>query len=343
MEIGLYSFADITRDPRSGLLRSAAERMQEVVDAARLADAAGLDVFGMGEHHRLDMAIASPAVVMAAIAAVTKRIRLTSAVTILPTLDPVRVFQDFATVDLISKGRAEITVGRGAFTESFGLFGYDLADYDELFAEKLSLLLALNQADRVSWQGRFRPPLQDAEISPRPFDGPLPIWIGVGGTPESAVRAGRLGLPLTLANISQPPAKFAPQIEAYRQAGKEAGHSEALRVAIAGHLHVERDSQQARDTFYPYYAAYFRDHAVKGRYAMEITREEFDRRAAPDGPLYVGSPQEIIDKIERARELFVHDRYLAQIDIGGMPYAAVANSIELLAGVVKPAIDARPS
>ena len=335
MEIGLYTFADITRDPKTGASVGHGQRLREVLDAAKLADEAGLAVFGVGEHHRLDMAVSSPAVVMAAIGAATKRIRLTSAVTILPTLDAVRVFQDFATVDLLSGGRAEITVGRGAFVESFPLFGYDIANYDELFAEKLDLLMKLNSSERVTWQGKFRTPLDDAEISPRPANGTLPIWIGVGGTPESAVRAGRRGLPLTLANITQPPAKFAPQIEAYRQAGAEAGHDgQALKVAIAGHLFVGKDSKRARDEFYPHYAAYFRDHAVKGKYAMEISREEFDKRAAPDGPLYVGSPQEIVDKIGLGRELFRHDRYLGQIDIGGLPYAKVAEGIELLAGEV---------
>jgi probable LLM family oxidoreductase len=339
MDIGLYTFADITRDPETGASVGHRQRLREVLDAAKLAEEAGLAVFGVVEHHRLDMAVSSPAVVMAAIGAATKRIRLTSAVTILPTLDPVRVFQDFATVDLLSGGRAEITVGRGAFVESFPLFGYDIANYDALFAEKLDLLMKLNSSERVTWQGKFRTPLADAEISPRPANGTLPIWIGVGGTPESAVRAGKLGLPLTLANITQPPAKFAPQIEAYRQAGAEAGHDgQALQVAIAGHLFVGKDSKRARDEFYPHYAAYFRDHAVKGKYAMEISREEFDKRAAPDGPLYVGSPQEIVDKIGRGRELFRHDRYLGQIDIGGLPYAKVAEGIALLANKVLPKV-----
>lgn len=339
MEIGLYTFADLTRDPKTGTSTGFEQRIREVIDAAKLADETGLAVFGLGEHHRLDMAVSSPAVVMAAIASATKIIRLTSAVTILPTLDPVRVFQDFATVDLVSGGRAEITVGRGAFVESFPLFGFDIADYDDLFAEKLDLLMKLNLEERISWQGRFRTPLDDAEISPRPANGKLPIWLGVGGTPESAIRAGRLGLPLTLANITQPPAKFAPQIEAYRQTFNESGHDpDGIKVAIAGHLYIHKDSQIARDEFYPHYAAYFRDHAVKGRYAMELSREEFDRRAAPDGPLLVGSPQEIIDKILRGRELFNHDRYIGQIDIGGLPYAKVAEGIELLAGEVMPAV-----
>jgi len=285
------------------------------------------------------MAVSSPAVVMAAIATATKDIKLTSAVTILPTLDPVRVFQDFATVDLVSGGRAEITVGRGAFVESFPLFGVDIADYDEIFAEKLGLLMRLNEEERVTWQGKFRTPLDDAEISPRPVNGRLQIWLGVGGTPESAIRAGKLGLPLTLANITKPPANFAPQIETYRQTFTESGHDpKGIKVAIAGHLFIQKDSQKARDEFYPHYAAYVRDHAVKGRYAMEVTREEFDKRAVPDGPLFVGSPQEIIDKIMLGRELFDHDRYIAQIDIGGLPYGKVEEVIDILANEVMPAV-----
>jgi alkanesulfonate monooxygenase SsuD/methylene tetrahydromethanopterin reductase-like flavin-dependent oxidoreductase (luciferase family) len=339
MEIGLFSFADITHDPATGAAPGYAKRLGEVVAAAKCADEAGLAVYGVGEHHRLDMAASSPAMVLAAIATATKHIRLTSAVTILPTLDPVRVFQDFATLDLLSGGRAEITVGRGAFTESFALFGVDLAEYDAVFAEKLDLLIRLDASERVTWKGKYRTPLENAEISPRPANGRLPIWIGVGGTLESALRAGRLGLPLTLANISLPPAKLAPQIEAYRQAAGEAGHDAAmLKVAVAGHLYVARDSRTARDEFYPHYAAYFRDHAASGRYAMEISREEFDRRAAPDGPLYVGSPQEIVDKIGRAKELFRHDRYLGQADLGGLPYAKVAAATELLAREVLPKI-----
>jgi alkanesulfonate monooxygenase SsuD/methylene tetrahydromethanopterin reductase-like flavin-dependent oxidoreductase (luciferase family) len=340
MEIGLYTFADITPNPQTRVRPGYAQRMGEVLSAAKLADEVGLSVYGVGEHHRLDMAASSPAVVLAAIAAATRKVRLTSTVTILPTLDPVRVYQDFATLDLVSGGRAEITVGRGAFTESFPLFGVDMQDYDAVFAEKLDLLRKLDAAERVTWSGKYRTPIENAEISPRPANGALPIWIGVGGTLESAVRAGRLCLPLTLANITLPPAKLAPQIEAYRQAAKEEAGQEVagLRVAIAGHLYVAKDSKKARDEFYPHYAAYFREHAVKGRYAMEITREEFDKRAAPDGPLYVGSPQEIVDKIGRAKELFRHDRYLGQMDLGGVPFSKVAEATELLAHEVMPRV-----
>lgn len=338
MELGIYTFGDITPDPSTGRAITVAQRYAEVLAAAKLADQAGLDVFGVGEHHRLDLPISSPAVVMAAIAGATKRIRLTSAVTILTTLDPVRVFQDFATVDLLSSGRAEMIAGRGAYIESFALFGDDFAEYDALFSEKLDLLLKLAGSERVTWQGRFRPPLNNSQISPRPLDA-LPIWLGVGGNPESALRAGDLGLPVILANISQPPANFKGQIAAYRQRHAEKGHDAAtLKVGIATHAHVAKDSQAALDEFYPYYDAYFRSHVPRANLAGEVPREVYEKRAAPTGPIFVGSPQQIVDKIMHERELFAHDRFLAQVDIGGLPYAKVANSIELLATRVLPAI-----
>jgi alkanesulfonate monooxygenase SsuD/methylene tetrahydromethanopterin reductase-like flavin-dependent oxidoreductase (luciferase family) len=338
MELGLYTFGDITPDPQNGHTVSVPQRYAEIVAAAKLADEAGLDVFGIGEHHRLDVAIASPAVVMAAIAGLTKRIRLTSTVTVLSTLDPVRVFQDFATVDLLSNGRAELTAGRGAYLESFALFGAAMDTYDALFAEKLDLLLTLAQSERVTWQGRFRPALQDAEISPRPVDR-LPIWLGVGGTADSARRAADRGLPIVLANISQPPANFAGQIAEYRQRHAAAGHdAKSRRVAVATHLYVAPDSQAARDEFYPYYRAYFASHAARPYAVRDVPRDVFETRAAPHGPIFVGSPQEIVDKIGYERELFGHDRFLAQIDIGGLPYAKVSRSIELLATKVRPAL-----
>jgi len=338
MELGLYTFGDITPDPQTGRTAGVRERYAEIVAAAKLADEAGLDVFGIGEHHRLDVAISSPAVVMAAIASVTQRLRLTSAVTVLSTLDPVRVYQDFATVDLLSGGRAEMIAERGAYIESFPLFGAAMEDYDTLFAEKLELLLQLDRNDRVTWEGRFRSALKDAEISPRPVSR-LPIWLGVGGTADSARRAADHGLPIVLANISQPPANFAGQIAEYRQRFAAAGHDPKNgRVAVATHCYVAPDSQAARDEFYPYYRAYFSSHAARPYFSREVPRDVFETRAAPHGPIFVGSPQEIIDKLGYERELFGHDRFLAQIDIGGLPYERVARSIELLAGKVRPAL-----
>lgn len=337
MELGVYTFGDITPDPNTGRAISVPQRYAEILAAAKLADEVGLDVFGVGEHHRLDIPISSPAVVMAAIAGGTKRIRLSSAVTILSTLDPVRVFQDFATVDLLSGGRAEVIAGRGAYIESFALFGDDLADYDALFAERLDLLLKLSDSQRVTWEGRFRAPLINSEISPRPV-GKLPIWLGVGGNPESALRAGEFGLPLILANITQPPTNFVSQIAAYRQRHAEKGHDASTRkVAIATHVHVAKESQTALNEFYPHYSAYFREHAPRANLAGEISRDVYERRASSTGPILVGSPQQIIDKLMHERELFTLDRFLAQVDIGGLPYAKVATTIELLATQVLPA------
>jgi alkanesulfonate monooxygenase SsuD/methylene tetrahydromethanopterin reductase-like flavin-dependent oxidoreductase (luciferase family) len=338
MELGIFTFGDITPDPNTGHAISVSQRYAEILAAAKLADEAGLDVFGVGEHHRLDLPISSPAAVIATIAGGTKRIRLTSAVTVLSALDPVRVFQDFATVDLLSGGRAEVIAGRGAFTESFALFGHDIADYDALFAEKLDLLLKLNDSKRVTWQGRFRPPLNNSEISPRPV-GKLPIWLGAGGNPESSLRAGDLGLPLILANIFQPPANFVGQIAAYRQRHAERGHDpSSLKVAVATHVHLAKDSQTALNEFYAHYSAYFREHAPRPDFAGEISREVYEKRAGPTGPILVGSPQQIIDKLMYERELFAHDRFLGEVDIGGLPYAEVAKSIELLATIVLPAM-----
>jgi alkanesulfonate monooxygenase SsuD/methylene tetrahydromethanopterin reductase-like flavin-dependent oxidoreductase (luciferase family) len=340
VELGIYTFGDITPDPESGRAISTQQRYAEVLAAAQLADEAGLDVFGIGEHHRLDLPIASPAVVMAAIAAATKRIRLTSAVSILSTLDPVRVFQDFATVDLVSAGRAEIIAGRGAYIESFALFGADMTDYDALFAEKLDLLVKLNERERVTWQGRFRTALDDAQISPRPL-AKLPIWLGAGGNPQTMLHAAELGLPVILANISKPPASFAEQIAAYRQRHAEKGYDASMRkVAIATHAHLAPDSQVALDEFYPHYSAYFSAHVPRANLTGEVPRELYDQRAAAQGPIFVGSPQQIVDKIMYERELFGHDRFLAQLDIGGLPYAKVARSIELLATKVAPAVRA---
>jgi alkanesulfonate monooxygenase SsuD/methylene tetrahydromethanopterin reductase-like flavin-dependent oxidoreductase (luciferase family) len=338
MELGIYTFGDITPDPNTGRAIGVSQRYAEVLAAAKLADEAGLDVFGVGEHHRLDLPISSPAAVMAAIAAGTKRIRLTSAVTILSTLDPVRVFQDFATVDLLSGGRAELIAGRGAYIESFALFGADLADYDALFSEKLDLLLALREREPVTWRGKFRSPLNDAQISPQPMTK-LPIWLGAGGNPETMLRAADLGLPVILANISQPPANFAGQIAAYRQRHAEKGHDgNRLKVAIATHAHVAKDSQTALNEFYPHYSAYFRSHVPRANLAGEVSRDVYEKRASATGPIFVGSPQQIIDKLMYERELFAHDRFLAQVDIGGLPYAKVAQSIELLATQVLPVI-----
>lgn len=336
MDIGIYTFGDLpigTRGPEA-----ASQRLDEILSAARLADEAGLQVFAVGEHHRSDYAVSAHTVVLGAIAAQTRHIRLSSAVTILSSADPVRVYEDFATLDLLSGGRAELMAGRGAFIESFPLFGFALQDYDSLYEEKLDLLLRLREHERISWQGRHRPALHDAEVSPQPL-ARLPIWIGAGGTPQSAVRAGQLGLPLNLANIGGQPAQFKPFIDLYRRTGEQAGHAaSALRVAVSGHLHVQRDSQRAMDEFYPHYARYMQHNLPQRDRGWPVSRAAYEQLASPNGSLFVGSPQQIADKILYEHELFGHERFLAQIDIGGLPYAKVAQAIELLAGEVLPMV-----
>ncbi|MGG2200691.1 LLM class flavin-dependent oxidoreductase [Paenibacillus validus] len=338
-EFGVYTFGDLLPDPQTGRTLSARQRLEEIVAAAKLADEAGLDVFGFGEHHRLDFAASSTPVVLAAIAQVTKRIRLTSATTVLSTSDPVRVFEDFATLDLISDGRAEIIAGRGAFVESFPLFGYKLDDYEELFKEKIALLLELSAKERVTWDGRFRSALQDAEISPRPIQEPLPIWIGVGGTLESAARAGLLGKGMAMALLSGDPSFFKPRVDIYRRTYLEAGHPPAnLKVSVNSHGYIAKTSRQALDEFYPYYANYWGPLMRERGRSFTITQSDFERFVRPEEGLAVGSPEQIIDKIMYQYEMFGHNRFVAQIDIGGQPFARVAAAIELLATEVAPAV-----
>jgi probable LLM family oxidoreductase len=337
VDIGIYTFGDLpagTHGPEA-----AHQRVKDILAAARLADEAGLDVFGVGEHHRTDYAVSAHEVVLGAVAAATRRIRLTSAVTILSSADPVRVYESFATLDLLSSGRAELMAGRGAFVESFPLFGHDLVDYDSLYTEKLELLLALNRNEPVSWQGQHRPALRGAEVAPRPLQPKLPIWIAAGGTPQSAIRAGELGLPLNLANIGGEPAQFQPFIQLYRETGLRAGHALAdLRVAISAHGHVAPTTQQARDGFYPHYKHYLRHNLPQRDRGWDMPRATYDRLASPTGCLFVGSPAEIVDKILYEHGLFGHQRFMAQIDIGGQSFAQVARSIELLATEVRPAV-----
>jgi probable LLM family oxidoreductase len=298
-------------------------------------------VFGVGEHHRADFAVSAPAVALAPAGEHTQRIRLTSAVSVLSSDDPVRVFQAFATLDLLTGGRAEIMAGRGSFIESFPLFGYDLDDYDELFAEKLDLLLALCGSERVTWSGRHRPPLADLGVYPRPVQDPLPVWIAVGGTPQSVVRAGTLGLPLAVAIIGGAPARFGPLVDLYREAARHAGHDPAaLPVSINSHTYVAETSQRAAAEFYPGYAAMMtRIGRERGWPAM--TREQFDALRAPDGALLVGSPQEVVEKILRQHEIFGHERFLAQMSVGTMPHREVMRALELLGGEVAPAVRAQ--
>ncbi|WEK56418.1 MAG: LLM class flavin-dependent oxidoreductase [Candidatus Cohnella colombiensis] len=339
-EIGVYTLGDITPHPVTGRLIPAQQRLQEIIEASKLADEAGLDIFGIGEHHRLDYAVSATAVFLASVAQATKRIKLTSATTVLSTVDPVRLFEEYATLDLLSNGRVEIIAGRGAFLESFDLYGYSISDYDELFNENIELFQLLNQNERISWQGQFRPPLHEAEIAPRPIQKQIPIWTGVGGRLESAERAGRLGTGMVLAILGGDPASFKPLVDTYRATGISLGHSASnLKVGITGHGYIATTKEQAKEEYYTYYSNYRK--YVSGQLGhgdVHISRAEFEQMAGPDTALFVGSPQQIIEKILRQYELFGHQRCMLQLDIGGLPFDKVAKSIELLATEVAPVI-----
>ena len=331
MELGVYTFGDV------GPGISPQRRLTQLIEEIELADQVGLDVFGVGEHHRPDFAVSAPAVVLAAIAERTKRIRLTSAVSVISSDDPVRVFEEFATLDLLSGGRAEIMAGRGSFVESFPLFGFDLHDYDELFAEKLDLLLRLRESERVTWSGNHRASLEDAGVYPRPLQDPLPVWVAVGGNPESAVRAGALGLPMALAIIGGQPERFTPFAELHREAARRAGHIPVPALGINSHAYVAETSEQAAEEFYgPYTAMMNAIGAERGW--RPIARPDFDALRSPRGALVVGGPEEVSRKILFQHELFGHDRFLAQISVGDLPHDKVLRAIELLATEVAPVV-----
>jgi probable LLM family oxidoreductase len=338
MEIGLYTFAETALDPATGGQVGGDQRLRDLLEEIELADQVGLDVFGVGEHHRPDYAVSSPAVVLAAAAARTRRIRLTSAVSVLSSDDPVRVFQQFATLDILSGGRAELMVGRGSFTESFPLFGQDLSDYDSLFEEKLDLLLRLREQERVTWSGRHRPPIQDRGVWPRPIQDPLPVWVAVGGTPASVVRAGSLGLPMALAIIGGAPSRFVPLVELYREAAARAGHDPAtLSLSINSHGFLAEDGEAAAEMAYPPFAS------VMTRIGRErgwppTTRQRFEAERGLGGALLVGSPRQVIDKMLHEHELFRPQRFLVQLTVGPMPHRAVLRAIELLGTDVAPVV-----
>jgi probable LLM family oxidoreductase len=332
MELGVATFADL------GSI-SPEQRMRNLIEEARLADELGLDVFAIGEHHREDFLISSPTVALAAVAAVTERVRLSSAVTVLSSEDPVRVFQQFAEVDLISGGRAEIMAGRGSFTESFPLFGYDLHDYDELFAEKLGLLLALRDGTHVTWRGRHRAPLENAGVWPRPVQDPLPVWVAVGGSPESVVRAGALGLPLTLAIIGGQPERFVGLVDLYREAAQAAGHADAAKVAINTHAFVAPTSEQADAAFAaPYLAMMNRIGRERGW--PPSGRREYEALRSPRGAVAAGSTEQVAEKILFEHELFGHQRYLGQMSVGAVEHRDVLRSMELFGTEVAPVVRA---
>jgi probable LLM family oxidoreductase len=340
MQFGAYTFVETRRDPQTGEPVDVDKAFADVIEQIELADRVGLDVFGLGEHHRPDYAVSAPAVALAAAAARTKRIRLTSAVTVLSSDDPVRVYQEFATLDLISGGRAEIMAGRGSFIESFPLFGYDLNDYDELFAEKLDLLLQIRAQPHVTWKGRHRPPLNGQGVYPRALQQPLPVWIASGGTPQSVARAGALGLPLAIAIIGGEPARFGPLAELYREAGRRAGvASDRLKVGINGHGFLADTAEAAVDAFFAPYAEVI-SRIGRERGWPPLSRAGFDQGRGPRGHLMVGTPDEAIAKILSQHEVFRHDRYLMQMSVGHQPQAAILRSIELLGAVVAPKVRA---
>lgn len=338
MEIGISTFAETSPDVHTGEVMSHAQRLREVVEEIVLADEVGLDVYGVGEHHRNDYAASSPAMVLAAAAAQTSRIRLTSAVTVLSSADPVRVFQDFATLDGISNGRAEIMAGRGSFIESFPLFGYDLNDYDTLFDEKLDLLLKLRESEKVTWSGTHRPAIHNLGVYPRPVQDRLPVWIGSGGNQESVIRAGLLGLPLVLAIIGGRPTQFAPLVQLYKKAAAHAGH-DASKLPVASHSHgfVGDDLESAVDTFFlPTQQSM--NVIGKERGWPSYTRSSYDAARSLEGALYVGDPQTVAEKIIYLRKNVGITRFMLHVPLGTMPHKDVMRAIELFGTKVAPIV-----
>ena len=338
MQLGLYSFAENTAD--GGVVQTPAERLKDLLEEIELADQVGLHFYGLGEHHRPDFVASAPVTILAAAAARTKNIRLSTAVTVLSSDDPIRVYQQFSTLDLLSNGRAEIMAGRGSFIESFPLFGYDLNDYDTLFEEKLEELLAIRQGGKVVWAGSAHTkPIPGLEIYPKPVQNPIPLWIAVGGTPNSVARAAYYGLPLMIAIIGGHPQQFQPFVELYRATASKVGHDATqLPVGISSHGFIAETSQEALDIAFPAH------HAAMTRIGRERGwrpggRAEFEAGAGPEGAYFIGSPQQIIDKILMQHEWFGHDRFGLQLSVGTLPHDKVMKAIELFGTVVKPAVD----
>ncbi|MBB5375667.1 putative LLM family oxidoreductase [Deinococcus metalli] len=339
MQIGIDSFAAVVSDPATGVTLSASQRLQHLIEEIETADRAGVDSFGVGEHHRQEYLDSAPAVILAAAASRTDRIRLTSAVTVLSAADPVRVFQEFATLDLLSGGRAEIVAGRGSFTEAFPLFGLALQDYDSLFAEKLDLLLKLRESTQVHWTGQHRAPLTGQGVYPRPVQSPLPVWLGVGGTPQSFVRAGLLGLPLMVAIIGGDLRQFRPLIDLYREAGRRAGHApESLKVGVHAFGFVAPTTTQALDAFYPGYARMLETVGRERGWAPP-RRAQFDAAAGPGGPYLIGDPQTVAEKALWVNDVLGGiDRLTFQMTNVLLPHAGMLEAIDLLGGRVKPLV-----
>jgi probable LLM family oxidoreductase len=338
MEFGIYTFVENTPQPDTGRPLSSEKRLANLMEEIELADEAGLDVFGIGEHHREEYISSAPTVILGAAASRTQQIKLSSSVTVLGSEDPVRVFQQFATLDLLSKGRAEIMVGRGSFIESFPLFGYDLNDYSELFEEKLELLLKLREEEVVSWEGRHRPPINNRGVYPQPMQSQIPIWRAVGGTPESAYRSGYLGLPMALGIIGGQPERFQPMAEIHQRGAREAGLDSMPALSINSHGFIADDAQKARDIAFPAFKETM-DKIGKERGWPPMSRQQFDASTELKGANVVGSPQQVIDKILYQHEIFGHDRFLLQMSVGSIPHNDLMRSIELFATEVAPAVN----
>lgn len=334
MEIGLYSVGEHFENPHTGHKISAQQRILELIEASKLADESGLDVFAVGESHQDHFATQAHSIVLSAVAQATTKIKIASSSTVLSVNDPVRVYEDFATLDLISNGRAEIVAGRGSRVGAYYLLGYDVSDYEELFEEKMDLLLKLNREEVINWSGKFRAPLKKAVVLPRPLNGSLPIWRAVGGAPESAIKAGRAGVPLMLATLGGPSRNFKASIDAYRKAAELSGFNPAeLPVATTTMLYAADNSQDALKEFYPHLNTAFT--ALRGG---EYPKEHLMQSANIQDAIMVGSPQLIIEKILHQYELYGHQRLLLQIDVGGVPYGKVARNIELIATQIAPAV-----
>lgn len=334
LELGLYTLGDHTTDALTGKAISERQRIQEIVTAAKLAEDAGLDVFGVGESHQPKFITSAASVVLGAIANATERIKLVSSATVLSTADPVRVYEDFATLDLLSGGRAEIVAGRGSRLGAYELFGYDVRDYEELFEEKIELLMKINESDRITWEGKFRPALNDMEIFPKPLNGKLPIWRAVGGPPASAIKAGRMGIPMMLTTLGGPSSAFKGSVDAYRMVAAQSGFNPAeLPVSTTSLMYIDPDSQKAFRDYYPYI-----NHLMKELRGSYYPKEQFAEAMSVRNALLVGSPQQIVEKILYQHEMYGHNRFLAQIDVGGLPYAQVEQIIDLFASEVAPAV-----
>lgn len=340
MELGISMFGDLHQDKKSGTFQPAAQRLQEIIEEIKFMDEIGLDYFGIGEHHRPDYAVASPEILLAAAATVTQRIKLGSAVSVISSADPVKLYQDFAMIDLLSNGRAELMAGRGSFIESFPLFGYDLKDYDTLFSEKLDLLLQINRQQPVNWSGQHRAPLQQQEIYPRAVHDELSIWVAVGGTPQSVVRAGRLGLPLMVAIIGGSPAQFTPLFDLYKKTYQEHGHDPAkFRVGVHAHAFFGEDDQTLSDTYYPLYAAQM-DRIGRTRGWPPYQRAQFEFGKSREGALFIGEPNAMAEKILYLQELFGLTRFAAHMDVGGPLHKDMMKSIEIYGTKVVPQVRA---